>query len=128
VNRFYLFLLYFLAVPLVIQAGNGLDGMSGAIGRFLNPNAWFNAFREGITIQIPSVGTSSLGSTVKLPTPEETLKRLSPKLQEANTDVREETGIDFAKFFAWLAKVAKAFFGIITGLLESLSQALEKKQ
>ncbi len=92
---------------------------ASTVGELLNPDTWFKALKENITIPI------SKDQEVKIPTPEEALKEASPKLQEVNREVREEVGIDFAKFIGWFAKVLKVFFQIIVNVLEQVANALK---
>lgn len=127
-RNFPAFLAVFLLFPVVAAHGAGsYDGFAGAVAEFLKPDAWLNAFKKGVTIQIPAIGTTSL-QEIELPTPEEALKQASPKLQEINIDVREEIGIDFAKFFGWLAKVFQTLASVFIGLLETVSESLKTKE
>ncbi len=114
---------YFLSVMLTLAPFLSLgfadtkSGFAITAGELLNPDKWFEILKENITIPI------SKDQEVKIPNPEEALKESSPKLQEINKGVKEEVGIDFAKFFGWIAKVLKAFFQVIINLLEALSKA-----
>lgn len=126
-RNFPAFLAVFLLFPVVAHGAGSYDGFAGAAAEFLKPDAWLNAFKKGVTIQIPAIGTTSL-QEIELPTPEEALKQASPKLQEINIDVREETGIDFAKFFGWLAKVFQTFASVFIGLLETASESLKTQE
>ncbi len=88
------------------------------VGEFLDPNRWFDALKQNITIPLGK------DQEISLPTPEKALGDASPKLQEVNREVREETGIDFAKFIGWTAKILGAFFNFVVELLERVSGAL----
>lgn len=120
-----LYIPYFLAVMLALSPFVAFGVVeerkefAATVGELLNPDTWFKALKENITIPI------SKDQEVKIPTPEEALKEASPQLQEVNKGVREEVGIDFAKFIGWFAKVLKVFFQIIVNLLEQVSQALK---
>lgn len=120
-----LLLTYFLAMMFALTpfatlgvAGNAPKGFATTVGDLLNPDTWFKALKENITIPI------SKDQEVKVPTPEQALKEASPKLQEVNQGVKEQTGIDLAKFIGWFANVLKVFFQIIVDLLERVSEAL----
>lgn len=120
-----LYITYFLAVALALSpfvafgVTDSRPEFAATVGELLNPDTWFKALKENITIPI------SKDQEVKIPTPEEALKEASPQLQEVNKGVREEVGIDFAKFIGWFAKVLKVFFQIIVSLLEQVSNALK---
>lgn len=126
-NRFKkeLYITYLLAVMLALSpfvafgVAEERKEFAATVGELLNPDTWFKALKENITIPI------SKDQEVKIPTPEEALKEASPQLQEVNKGVREEVGIDFAKFIGWFAKVLKVFFQIIVDLLEQVSNALK---
>lgn len=83
----------------------------------LNPDKWFEILKRNITVPI------SKEQIIKIPTPEESLKQTSPQLKEINRGVREETGIDLAKFIGWFAKVLKVFFQVIVDLLETVAKS-----
>lgn len=102
-----------------IQAHENDSQPASALGNILNPDKFFNALKQNITIPI------SGGKGVILPSATETLEGVSPKLQKINTDVNEETGINLSKFIGWFAKILKAFFQIIIDLLEKISGALK---
>jgi len=87
-------------------------------GDLLNPDKWFEVLKRNITIPI------SQKQTVKIPTPEEALRQTSPQLREISRGVREETGIDLAKFIGWFAKVLKVFFQVVVDLLETVARSL----
>lgn len=120
-----LYITYLLAVVLALSpfvafgVAEDKKEFAATVGELLNPDAWFKALKENITIPI------SKDQEVKIPTPEEALKEASPQLQEVNRGVKEEIGIDFAKFIGWFAKVLKVFFQIIVNLLEQVSEALK---
>lgn len=120
-----LYITYLLAVVLALSpfvafgVAEDKKEFAATVGELLNPDAWFKALKENITIPI------SKDQEVKIPTPEEALKEASPQLQEVNRGVKEEVGIDFAKFIGWFAKVLKVFFQIIVNLLEQVSEALK---
>lgn len=99
---------------------------AAAATELLNPDRWFEMLKRNITIPLPnfSADKSKKGEEVKIPTPEEALKEASPQLQEVSRGVREETGIDLAKFIGWSAKVLKVFFQVIINLLEQVSKAM----
>ncbi len=84
---------------------------------FLNPDKWFDILKRNITIPI------SKEKTVNIPTPEEAIRQSSPQLHEIGRGVREETGIDLAKFIGWMAKVLKLFFKVIVDLLETVARS-----
>ena len=97
---------------------------AGTAADFLNPDKLFEALKKNITIPIP--GAASTAEKIEVPTPGQALEKASPKLQEVNQEVREETGIDLAKFIGWFAKILKVFFLTVVDLLEMVSQALQK--
>ncbi len=99
---------------------------AGAQVNFLNPDKLFEALKRNITIPIPS-STSSV-ENIEVPSPGQTLEKASPKLREVNRDIQEETGIDFAKFIGWFAKILKVFFLTIVDLLEKVSESLRSKE
>ncbi len=109
-----------LLLPLSVNAfyvkGDGFSAT--VIGEIINPDRWFDTLKQNITI--PVSGQENLN----IPIPQEALKSASPKLAEINKEIQEEVGIDFAKFFGWLAKILKIFFQFIISLIESLSKAL----
>lgn len=88
----------------------------------LNPDSWFRALKQNITIP---ASKDQLIKPITLPKPEETLQEISPTLQQVNKDVREETGIDFAKFIGWFSGVLKVLFQIIVNILEVTSKAMK---
>lgn len=90
-----------------------------ALGNILNPDKLFDALKQNVTIPI------SGDKDINLPSATEALESVSPKLQEINTDVNEETGINLSKFISWFAKILKAFFQFIVNLLERMSEALK---
>ena len=89
-----------------------------SISNFLNPDKWFEILKRNITIPI------SKEQVVNIPTPEEALRQSSPQLREIGRGVREETGLDLAKFISWIVKVLKVFFQIIVKILETVAGAL----
>ncbi|QQG45287.1 MAG: hypothetical protein HYW89_04810 [Candidatus Sungiibacteriota bacterium] len=91
---------------------------AATVNELLDPNKWFELFKKNITIPI------SPNEQIEIPTPEEALKKSSPQLKEVSRGVKEETGIDLAKFIGWSAKVLKVFFQVIVDLLEQVSKAL----
>ena len=84
----------------------------------LSPERLFDALKKNITIPVP------FGEGVEVPTPEKIFQDASPKLKEINRDIREEAGIDFAKFIGWAARVLKTFFAVVIDLMEKVSGAL----
>lgn len=84
----------------------------------LNPDKWFEVLKRNIIIPI------SKEQVIKIPTPEESLRQTAPQLKEISRGVREETGIDLAKFIGWFAKVLKFFFQVIVDLLETVARSL----
>lgn len=120
-----LLLTYFLAMMLALApfisfgVGDTTKGFATTVGDLLNPDTWFKALKENITIPI------SKDQEVKVPTPEQALKEASPKLQEVNKGVKEQTGVDLAKFIGWSAGVLKVFFQVIVNMLEQVSNALK---
>lgn len=95
---------------------------AGITSKLLNPDTLFKTLKENITIPLPTVDKK-----IEVPTPEKALKDASPKLQEVNRDVKEETGIDLAKFIGWFAKILKLFFQVIVDLLEQVASAMKPK-
>lgn len=93
---------------------------------FLNPDKLFEALKKNITLPIPSA--TSTADKIEVPSPGQALEKASPKLQEVNRSVREETGIDLAKFIGWFAKMLKVFFLTIVDILEKVSSALKPKE
>ena len=115
-----------LAFSPAISFGQDLtlpSGLAVISADILKPEKLFDALKKNITLPI-SGATSTLKNT-EIPSPGQTLDKVSPQLQEINRDVREETGIDLSKFLSWFAKILKAFFQIIVALLEKVSQALK---
>lgn len=96
---------------------------AGTAADLLNPDKLFEALKRNITIPIPSA--TSTVDNIEVPSPGQALEKASPKLQEVNQDVREETGIDLAKFIGWFAKVLKVFFLTLVDLLEKVAQTLQ---
>lgn len=116
----YLFAVVLALAPLAsLGVADTGKNFAATVGELLNPDTWFKALKQNITIPL------SKDQEVKIPTPEEALKEASPKLQEVNKEIREEVGIDFAKFIGWFARVLKVFFQIIVDLLEQVSDALK---
>lgn len=97
---------------------------AGIVADLLNPDKLFESLKKNITIPAAPVSEKT-GDSITLPTPKEALKDASPKLQEVNKDIKDETGVDFAKFTAWFAKVLKVFFLTVVDLLETVSKALQ---
>src|SRR3989344_6198814 len=95
-----------------IQADDNQSQLTSVLRDVLNPDKLFDALKQNITI--PVSGKKGLA----LPSATEALESVSPKLQEINTDVNEETGINLSKFIAWFAKILKAFFLFFVNLLE----------
>ena len=83
----------------------------------LNPDKWFEVLKRNITIPI------SKEQVIKIPTPEESLKQSAPKLKEIGRGVKEETGVDLAKFIGWFAKVLRLFFQIVVDLLDTVAKS-----
>ncbi len=120
-----LLIVYLFSVMLALVPFTGLGlgdspqiQLAATAGDLLNPDKWFEALKKNITIPI------SKDREIKLLTPEETLQEVSPRLQEINTGVQEETGVDLAKFIKWFAEVLKVFFQILVNILEQVSEAL----
>ena len=86
-------------------------------GDLLNPDKWFEILKRNITIPI------SQDNVVNIPTPEESLRQSAPQLKEIGRGVKEETGIDLAKFIGWFAKVLKVFFQVVVNLLETVAKS-----
>jgi hypothetical protein len=101
---------------------------AGIAADILNPDKLFEALKKNITIPTSPALEKTEGDSITLPTPKEALKDASPKLQEVNKDIKDETGIDFAKFIAWFARVLKVFFLTVVDLLETVSGALQKEE
>lgn len=118
-------IIYFISVALaltpLISFGFSFSqkGLAATVGDLINPDKWFNALKQNITIPL------SKDQEVKIPTTSDVLKEASPKLKEINIGVKEETGIDLSKFLSWLAKILKVFFQIIVNLLEKVSETLK---
>lgn len=117
--------IYFLGIFLLCAVFVPLSSARAQVN-FLNPDKLFEALKKNITIPIPSA-TSSV-EEIEVPSPGQALEKASPKLQEVNRDVREETGIDLAKFIGWFAKILKVFFLTIVDLLEKVSGSLRSKE
>lgn len=87
----------------------------------LNPSEWLDALKKNLTIPKltpPSSTSSSAGDL---------LKESAPTLQKINADLKEEVGIDFSKFFSWVAKMLKIAFEYLIAVLENISKALNPK-
>lgn len=118
-----LLLIYFLSISLVLSPfwALGIDEskheLAATVGDFLNPDSWFDAVKKNITIPL------SKNQEVKIPSPQEALKGISPQLQEINKGVKEEAGVDLAKLIGWLARALKVFFQIIVNLLEAVANS-----
>lgn len=108
------------SAPLVAygKERNVTMGFATTVGELLNPDRWFEVLKKNITFPITK------DTKVKVPTPEEALNKASSTLRDINKDIRDEVGIDFAKFFGWFAKVLKIFFQIIVNLFEAMSKTL----
>ncbi len=106
--------------PFMVQGedGNRTASFAATVGELLNPDKWFEVFKKNITFPITK------DTEVKVPTPEEALQGASSTLRDINKDIRDEVGIDFAKFFGWFAKVLKVFFQIIINIIETISKTL----
>ncbi len=105
-------------VPFVVFGAMPGKEFAATVGNLLNPDYWLEALRQNITVP------TSTDTEITLPTPKEALEKSSPKLREINLDIREETGVDLAKFIGWFAKVLKVFFQIVTDLLDDVSKAM----
>lgn len=122
-----LLFVYFISVTIALApfASFGMaetrKDFAGVASDLLNPDKLFNALKQNITVPISS------DQKVEVPTPEQALKDASPKLQEVNRDVKEETGIDLAKFIGWFAKILRVFFQTVIDILEAVSGALDQK-
>ena len=121
VNKVFIVLLavfvFFMFWAQISLAKSGELQFATSIGELLKPETWFEVLKKNITIPV-------LDEEVTLPTPAQTLEGASSTLRDINKDIKEEVGIDFAKFFGWFAKVLKAFFQVIIGLIETISQTL----
>lgn len=121
-----LYILCFLALSLAASQSKAETSTptlpTPSVRDLLNPDSWFRALKQNITIPISE---DQLIKPITLPKPEETLQEVSPTLQQVNKDVREETGIDFAKFIGWFAGVLKVLFQIIVNILEAVSKAMK---
>lgn len=110
--------------PLSAESIMDYRDFGGAVIDVVNPLSWFDLLgriEKNFLKQVPNVpGIEG----IELPTPEEALKRVSPKLKEINVNVHEETGVDFAKFLGWLARVLRSFASVFIGLLETVSESL----
>lgn len=98
-------------------AENSKLQFAAMVGDLLKPEKWFEVLKKNITIPV-------LDEEINIPTPTKTLEDASSTLRDINKDILEETGIDFAKFFSWIAKVLKVFFQIIINLIETISKTL----
>lgn len=98
---------------------------AGIASEILNPDKLFESLKKNITIPAAPILEKAAGETSALPSPEKAIKDASPKLQEVNKDVKEETGVDFAKLIGWFARVLKVFFLTVVNLLETVSQAMQ---
>jgi len=107
-------------VPLFALGQMDNKNYAGATADILNPDKLFKALKENITITLP---TSD--KPLEITTPQKALEEASPKLQEVSKDVKDETGIDFAKFLRWTAKILKLFFQTVVDILEMVAKALE---
>lgn len=112
-------ILFLMIFPFVGFAA--VPGAAAETSSLLNPDKLFEAIKKNITIPLPA------GQKVEIPKPEDALKNASPKLQEVNKDVKEETGIDLGKFISWMAKVLKLFFRFVVDILEAVANALSPK-
>ena len=101
---------------------------AGIAAEILNPDKLFEALKKNITIPTTPVLEKVEGESVVIPSPEKALKEASPKLQEVNKDIKEETGVDFAKLIGWFASVLKVFFLTVVNLLETVSQAMQNSR
>lgn len=101
----------------VSLAGSGELQFAASIGEFLKPETWFGVLKKNITIPV-------LDEKITVPTPAEALEGASSTLRDINKDIKEEVGIDFAKFFGWFARVLKTFFQVIVNLIETISKTL----
>lgn len=115
-----MYMLFLMIFPLASFAA--APGAATETGSLLNPDKLFEAIKKNITIPLPT-GQQK----VEIPKPEDALKNASPKLQEVNKDVKEETGIDLGKFISWMAKVLKLFFRFVVDILEAVANALNPK-
>lgn len=121
----HLLIIYFFSVMMALLpfASFGVEDyqkeVAATVQQLLDPDEWFRIFKQNITIPLAP------DQEVIIPTPEETLRQSAPQLQELNRGVKEETGVDLAKFIGWSAKVFKVFFQVIVDLLENVSKALE---
>lgn len=85
---------------------------------FFSPERLFDSFKRNITIPVP------FGGKIELPQPQRALEDAAPKLREINRDIREETGIDFAKFIGWAAEMLRIFFAVVVNLMEKVAGSL----
>lgn len=121
---FTLAIIIFLNPPFVEAQGRVDKEFAGIAADILNPDKLFEALKKNITIPAAPI-SEKIGDKTDLPNPKETLKEASPKLQEVNKDVKEETGVDFAKLIGWFAKVLKVFFLTVVDLLETVSTSMQ---
>lgn len=119
----YVLVFVLMAVPTLAAAES--TAYAGSAADLLNPDKLFDALKKNITIPIPAFEEGEKGQDVQVPTAKETLEKVSPELQEVNKGIREETGVDFAKFISWSAKILKLFFQTVVDLLETVSKAMQ---
>ena len=98
----------------------GNKEFAGITADILNPDKLFEVLKKNVTIPLPE---NKEGIT--LPNPDQALKDASPKLQEVNKDIQQETGVDFSKLISWFAKVLKLFFLTIVDILDKVSNSLK---
>lgn len=107
------FILSALALPCLSLAA---DAATSTQGSFID--SLFKAFKSNITIPLDQ------NTSVQIPTPDKALKDASPKLQKVNADVRNETGLDLAKFIGWSTKILALVFQTLIDLLQNVSKSL----
>ena len=90
-----------------------------AVESLLDPQRWLRVVPDAFRINV----APEFQITPWL-TPREAFEQISPKLQEINIQVREETGVDLAKFMQWAAKIIHAIAQVLTEMLENLSHTL----
>lgn len=116
-RKFLIISIFFIFSARVCLATNPEPQFAASVGEFLKPETWFGVLKKNITLPV-------LDEKITVPTPAQALEDASSTLRDINKDIKEEVGIDFAKFFGWFARVLKAFFQVIVNLIETISKTL----
>jgi hypothetical protein len=104
----------------MVMALAPISGFANEDAKTLTPEQLFKSLKDNVTVPF-DVSEIKEG----LPTPDEALEKITPKLKELGRGVEEEAGIDVPKFLSWLAGILQWLFRIIVDALQSLAEVFE---